>query len=165
MCSIQARRYYRLYGVGMRKVLVILLLGSILTSCSLQQSKVTSSGNQMETNIIKSVTIGLPVPELEKATEWYREILGNPEIISPAPGVSELSLTSTSWLQLFQVEANQSNPTILRFESNDIKASHELALKYGNQVGNIETVPSVISYFEFRDPYGNMLSFYELLEK
>ena len=119
----------------------------------------------METNIIKSITIGLPVPDLKKATAWYREILGNPEIINPAPGVSELSLTSTSWLQLFQVENIESNPTVLRFESNDIKLSHELALKHGSQVGDVETVPDVVKYFDFQDPYGNMLSFYELLEK
>ena len=119
----------------------------------------------MKTNEIKSVTIGLPVSNLSEATEWYREILGNPEMINPVPGVSELSLTSTSWLQLFQVENSDSKPTFLRFESNDIKRSHELALKHEGLVGDVETVPGVVKYFDFQDPYGNMLSFYELLEK
>ena len=146
----------------MIKFLVLLLLGGILASCSSQQSRINPIGSQIETNIIKSITIGLPVPDLKKATAWYREILGNPEIINPAPGVSELSLTSTSWLQLFEVESSEANPTALRFESNDIMASHKLALKYGNQVGEVEIVPSVVKYFEFHDPFGNTLSFYEL---
>lgn len=146
----------------MRHFLVSLLLGCFLTSCALQQSTALLSGGQMK---IKSVTIGIPVSDLKKATDWYREILGNPEVIHPAPDVSELSLTSTSWLQLFQVETSDSNPTILRFESNDIVASHELALKYGVQVGAIETVPGFVKYFEFYDPFGNSLSFYELLSE
>jgi len=117
----------------------------------------------MKSNRIMSVTIGLPVSDLKKATDWYRKVLENPEIINPAPDVSELMLTSTSWLQLFQVKTVESNPTVLRFETNNIVASHELAIKYGNQVGEIEIVPNIIKYFEFRDPFGNTLSFYELL--
>ena len=149
----------------MRNFLAPLLLGCFLTSCALQQSSTLPLGEQMETNRIKSVTIGLPVSDLKKATDWYREILSNPEVINPAPDVSELSLTSTSWLQLFQVETSDSNPTILRFESNDIAVSHELALKHGVQVGEVETVPGFVKYFDFHDPFGNSLSFYELLSE
>jgi len=149
----------------MKKFLALLLLGSVLVSCESQESNVANLGGEMETNRINSVTIGIPVSNLKEATDWYREILGNPEVINPAPDVAELSLTSTSWLQLFQVKNSESNPTILRFESNDIVASHELALKHGVQVGDVETVPGFVKYFDFRDPYGNALSFYELLEE
>jgi hypothetical protein len=38
------------------------------------------------------------------------------------------------------------------------------ALSLGTDVGEIETVPKAVRYFEFRDPFGNRLSFYELLE-
>jgi len=147
----------------MKKILVPLLFGCALTSCALEQSNITPKGGQMQSNRIMSITIGLPVSDLKKATDWYREILENPEVINPAPDVSELSLTSTSWLQLFQVETIASNPTILRFETNNIVKSHELALKHGSQVGGIETVQNIIKYFEFQDPFGNTLSFYELL--
>ena len=147
----------------MKNLLALLLLGCVLVSCSSQQSNIAHPAGQMEPHKIKSITIGLPVSNLNEATDWYRELLGNPEVINPAPDVSELSLTSTSWLQLFQVENSKSNPTILRFESNDIVASHELALKHGVQVGDVETVPGFVKYFDFKDPYGNALSFYELL--
>jgi predicted enzyme related to lactoylglutathione lyase len=119
----------------------------------------------MEINEIKSVTIGLPVSDLDSATEWYRKLLGNVEEINPAPGVWEFSLTPNSWLQLFEVKTSEPNPTVIRFESNSIRASHELALKLGNEVGEIESVPNVVRFFEFSDPYGNLLSFYELLEE
>lgn len=114
---------------------------------------------------IKSVTIGLPVTKIDSATEWYRSLLGGVEEINPVPGVWEFSLTPTSWLQLFEVEASEPNPSVVRFESNNIKASHELALKIGSAVTDIESEPGAVEYFEFRDPFGNSLSFYELLDE
>lgn len=112
---------------------------------------------------IVSVTIGLPVPEIAAATKWYRRLLGSVEEVDPAPGVREFSLTPTCWLQLFEVEAIEPNPAVLRLESSDIAASHALALDLATDVGEIESVPSVVAYFEFRDPSGNLLSFYQLL--
>ena len=49
------------------------------------------------------------------------------------------------------------------FESHDIEASRMLASNLSNNVDQIETVPEAVRYFEFRDPFGNRLSFYELL--
>ncbi len=49
------------------------------------------------------------------------------------------------------------------FESSDIEASRMLAVSLGSGVGDIQTVPQTVTYFEFRDPFGNRLSFYKLL--
>ena len=38
---------------------------------------------------IKSFTVGLPVTELKRAVEWYRQLLGEVEEVNPAPGVWE----------------------------------------------------------------------------
>ena len=114
---------------------------------------------------IVSVTIGLPVPELEAATKWYRQLLGSVEEMDPAPGVREFSLTPTCWLQIFEVDTSEPNPAVLRFESSDIAASHALVLNLATDVGEIESVPGVVAYFEFRDPSGNPLSFYQLLDE
>ncbi|QMU61142.1 MAG: VOC family protein [Gammaproteobacteria bacterium] len=114
---------------------------------------------------IKTVTIGLPVADIGSATKWYRRLLGSVEEINPVPDVWEFSLTPTCWLQLFEVEANEPNPSVVRFESNNIKESHELALKVGSAVTEIESVPGAVKYFEFRDPFGNSLSYYELLDE
>jgi hypothetical protein len=51
----------------------------------------------------------------------------------------------------------------VRFESHDIEASRLLAASLSINVDQIETVPEAVRYFEFRDPFGNRLSFYELL--
>jgi lactoylglutathione lyase len=113
---------------------------------------------------IKSFTIGLPVTDLNTAIEWYQRLLGDLERINPAPGVWEFQIVPSGWLQLFEGEAGGPNLTIVRFESEDIEASRKLALSLGTDVTEIETVPDAVKYFEFRDPFGNRLSFYELLQ-
>jgi predicted enzyme related to lactoylglutathione lyase len=112
---------------------------------------------------IKSFTVGLPVTELKRAVEWYRQLLGEVEEVNPAPGVWEFQIVPSGWLQLFESEPIGSNPAVVRFESGDLEASRMLALSLGTDVSEIETVPEAVRYFEFQDPFGNQLSFYELL--
>ena len=112
---------------------------------------------------IKSFTVGLPVTELKRAVEWYRQLLGEVEEVNPAPGVWEFQIVPSGWLQLFKSELNNPNPAVVRFESSDIEASRMQALTIRTDVGEIKTVPEAVRYFEFRDPFGNRLSFYELL--
>ena len=146
--------------------LIIFIALVSVSSCSDKTEKQTSNhGGTAKMSEIKSVTIGIPVTNMDNATKWYRSLLGNVEEMEPAPGVWEFSLTPTTWLQLFEVKNSQSNPTVVRFESSDINASHELALKISKEVTEIESVPEVVSYFDFKDPFGNSLSFYELLVK
>ena len=112
---------------------------------------------------IKSFAVGLPVADLNSAVEWYRRLLGEVEEINPAPGVWEFQIISSAWLQLFEGELEGSNPAVVRFESGDLEASRTLAVSLGTDVGEIETVPEAVRYFGFKDPFGNQLSFYELL--
>ena len=113
---------------------------------------------------VKTFTVGLPVTDLRRAVEWYRQLLGEAEEINPAPGIWEFHIISSGWLQLFESEIHNPNLAVVRFESDDIEASRMQALSLGTDVGEIETVLEAVRYFEFRDPFGNQLSFYELLE-
>lgn len=146
--------------------LIIFLALISVSSCSDKPEKQTSNhGGTTKMSEIKSVTIGIPVTNMDEAKKWYRSLLGKVEEMEPAPGVWEFSLTPTTWLQLSEVKTSQPNPTVVRFESNNINASHDLASKIGKEVTEIESVPEVVSYFDFKDPFGNSLSFYELLVK
>lgn len=116
---------------------------------------------------VKSVTVGLPVADLGQAVEWYRRLLGTVKEIQPAPGVWEFQITPTTWLQLFDgepVRSSEGKTAIVRFESDHIEASWELVAGLSTEVGEIETVPGVVRYFEFCDPFGNRLSYYQILE-
>ena len=112
---------------------------------------------------VKTFTVGLPVTDLNSAVEWYRRLLGEVEELSPARGVWEFQIVPSGWLQLFESEINEPNHSVVRFESHDIEASRLLATSLSINVDQIETVPGAVRYFEFRDPFGNRLSFYELL--
>lgn len=112
---------------------------------------------------INSVTVGLPVTDLNRAIEWYRKLLGELEEVSPMEGIIEIRVLSSFWLQLFEVEADESSLKSVNLETENIELSHELVLSLGADTGKIETVPETIHYFEFSDPFGNLLSFYQLL--
>jgi len=112
---------------------------------------------------VKTFTVGLPVTNLNSAVEWYRRLLGEVEELSPARGVWEFQIVPSGWLQLFESEINEPTQSVVRFESHDIDASRILASSLSINVEQIETVPGAVRYFEFRDPFGNRLSFYELL--
>ena len=113
---------------------------------------------------VKTFTVGLPVTDLDSAVAWYRQLLGEVEEVNPAPGVWEFQIISSGWLQLFESKTSNSNLAVVRFETDDIEASRVQATTLGTGVGEIATVLEVVRYFDFRDPFGNQLSFYELLE-
>jgi catechol-2,3-dioxygenase len=49
---------------------------------------------------IQSITIGISVTDVNKATQWYKTLLGDVETMEPAPGTVELQLADNVWLQL-----------------------------------------------------------------
>ncbi len=112
---------------------------------------------------VKTFTVGLPVTDLNSAVEWYRRLLGEVEEVNPAPGVWEFQIVPSGWLQLFESEINEPNQSVVRFESQDIEASRMLASSLSINLDQIETVPDAVSCFDFQNPFGNRLSFYELL--
>lgn len=112
---------------------------------------------------ISSVTVGLPVTNLAQAIDWYRQLLGELEELNPAEGVWEVCVTPSFTLQLFELESEEISSKNVGFETSDIEVSHKLVLGLGVMAGEIETVPNAVRYFEFSDPFGNLLSFYQLL--
>lgn len=49
----------------------------------------------------KSITIGLPVSDLEKSAIWYEKLLMSDEKLTPVEGVVEYQIGSV-WIQLFE---------------------------------------------------------------
>ena len=115
---------------------------------------------------ISTVTVGLPVADLERAKDWYRQLFARAEEQVPIDGVWEISPAASFWLQLFEQVGLESSAKVVRFETSDIDAAHSLVKRIGGQaVTDVESVPDVVKYFDFRDPFGNLLSFYEMLAR
>ena len=107
-----------------------------------------------------SSTFCFSVSDLNASIDWYGSLLGNVEKLTPAEGVVEFQLNATTWLQLF--EGPTSTGAILRLEVSKIDQQHQRIQQLGVSATPIEVVPGVVSYFDFKDPDGNLLSFYQL---
>lgn len=114
---------------------------------------------------IESIAIGIAVKDVKEATRWYKTLLGDVEIIEPAPGTIELQLTEDAWLQLDDTGYLKvgGNGSIVRLGTKDIDAMHKIVKNLTPDIGDIELVEGVIRYFDFKDPAGNRLSYYQLI--
>ncbi|MBK1783454.1 VOC family protein [Prauserella cavernicola] len=96
---------------------------------------------------VQSVTVGLPVSDLDRAVTSYRQVfeLSSPDL-APADGVVEFQLGTAE--------------VVTRFGVGDAAAERERLVGAGIEVGHLEHVPGAVDYFDFLDPDGNKLSFY-----
>lgn len=115
---------------------------------------------------IKGITIGIGVKNAREALNWYKQLLGDVEIMEPVPELFELKLSDTIWLQLDDtgyLELGGSS-SIIRFETDNIENAYDLTQKIASDVEEINLVEGVVKYFDFKDPSGNRLSFVQVIE-
>src|SRR3954447_21937699 len=108
---------------------------------------------------VVSVTVGLPVRDLEAAAEWYRRVLELPRPeLAPSEGVVEFAVGFV-WLQLFQGETTRTGAQpVTRFGVHDARRHRDRLQALGVAVGPLRHVPGAVDYFDFADPDGNALS-------
>ncbi len=114
---------------------------------------------------IETITIGIGVKNVAESVEWYKKLLGEVKVVEPTPGTIELQLNESIWLQLDDTGYLEvgGGSAIIRLSKEDIEATHENVRSLASDVDNIETVEGVISYFDFKDPDGNRLSYYKMV--
>ena len=115
---------------------------------------------------ITTVTVGLPVSNLERAIDWYRAAFELPAVeLEPAYGIVEFRL-GPIWLQLSEEAAALENSAragaevVTRIGVADITAERERLLALGIDVGELHHVEGMIDYVDFADADGNALSLY-----
>jgi predicted enzyme related to lactoylglutathione lyase len=113
--------------------------------------------------VVETLTVGIPVSNLESATEWYRRLLPEKPESDPGPGVHEFELRPGLWLQLLETETQPRSESIVRIGVADVEHEHARAEGLGVDTSGILTVPGVVRHFEFRDPWGNRMGFYEII--
>lgn len=111
----------------------------------------------------KEVTVGIPVPSITEAEEWYTTFLGaDTEVIYPAPGIIEFKVAGDVWLQLFETEDQQSSGATVRFLVEDMASAQSARSEAGIDTGEAIQIPDIVTFSEFTDPFGNALGFYAL---
>lgn len=140
-----------------------LFLAALLSVACLEASAYAKT-NGTETMKITSVTVGVPVTQFEKAIDWYKAVLGPRETIQPVPSIFEFDLGSGTWLQLIQSDSIAAGDTVVRLGVENIDAEHARLKKLGIEVTEIERIEGVIAFCRFKDPSGNNLSLYQVLQ-
>ncbi|MDN4647875.1 VOC family protein [Curtobacterium sp. PsM8] len=114
---------------------------------------------------ITSVTVGLPVTDLEASCLWYGAVFERLEPdLEPTEGVAEYEVGGI-WIQLLEDPDADDNPVIVRFGVDDVAAQHARIAALGIDVGPIECVDGAVDWFDARDPDGNVLSLYSLADE
>lgn len=114
---------------------------------------------------IEGITIAISVKNEKEALDWHKTLLVEVEIMEPVPGLFELQLTTTTWLQFDDTGYLEvgGGSTIIRFETKDIEKAYEQAQRLASDIGKIIIVEDIVKYFDFKDPPGNRLSFVQVL--
>lgn len=109
-----------------------------------------------------SVTVGIPVGDLGAAVAWYDAVLDRRPALEPVDGIVEYDFEGT-WIQLMGGRPG-SPGWALRYGVEDLAAERTRLGGLGVSAGDTETVPGLISLFEFKDPDNNTLCCYQVLE-
>lgn len=114
---------------------------------------------------IKGISIGIGVNNAQEALSWYKQLLGDIEVMEPVPGLVELKLSETTWMQLDDTGYLElgGRSSIIRFETESIENAYDLTKKITSEIEEINVVEGVVKYFDFKDPSGNRLSFVQVM--
>ena len=118
---------------------------------------------------VTSLTVGLPVSDLQRSREWYARLLQSDETpLEPVDGVLEHELSPGHWLQIFQTDsvheaAREAGSVVVRFGVADVAAERQRLLGLGIEVDALVRVEGVLEYADFPDPDGHRLTIYTML--
>ncbi|MET3450414.1 MULTISPECIES: VOC family protein [Curtobacterium] len=114
---------------------------------------------------ITSVTVGLPVTDIEASCLWYGAVFERAEPdLEPDDGIAEYEVGGI-WIQLYEDENAEENPVSVRFGVDDVAAQHARIGALGIDVGPVECVDGAVDWFDVRDPDGNVLSLFSLVDE
>jgi predicted enzyme related to lactoylglutathione lyase len=114
---------------------------------------------------ITSVTVGLPVSDIEASCLWYGAVFERTEPdLEPEDGVAEYEVGGI-WIQLYVDEQAEENPVSVRFGVDDVAAEHARIGALGIDIGPVECVDGAVDWFDVRDPDGNVLSLFSLVDE
>ncbi|WP_420369033.1 VOC family protein [Curtobacterium sp. L1-20] len=114
---------------------------------------------------ITSVTVGLPVTDIEASCLWYGAVFERTEPdLEPDEGIAEYEVGGI-WIQLYEDDDAEENPVSVRFGVDDVTAQHARIGALGIDVGPVECVDGAVDWFDVRDPDGNVLSLFSLVDE
>jgi predicted enzyme related to lactoylglutathione lyase len=113
---------------------------------------------------ITKVAMMVHVSDLDAAFEWYTRLFGREPDRAFFPNFKEWQVTDTCWLQVAEGEVVPGGSAI-SFSVEDIEATrHHLQQTLRVEISEVERVPGVAAWCDFRDPFGNRWGLYQHLQ-
>lgn len=111
---------------------------------------------------VVGVTFTLKSGPANAAVAFYTELLGRAPDYSPHEDFHEWELRPDAWLQL-STDADPVSPSSfrVRFQVHDLNAAVRLLRDRGVAVDEPATLPGVVAFTNFADPWGNPLGFFQ----
>ncbi len=110
-----------------------------------------------------SFTVQVRVPDIGAGLRFYSRLFGRDPDLTPHADFHEWEIRRGGWLQLASGAPDPERP--IRFGVPAIEAARALlADTCGIACTPAETVPGVVLWCDFADPWGNRLGFYEVLD-
>lgn len=111
-------------------------------------------------NRFTGLTQQLKVPDIQAGRDFYARLFGRAPDVEPHEDFKEWELVSTSWLQLAEGIPEPAGRLRLGVEdlaSERVRVQKELGLV----CSPIERIPGLAAWFNFDDPWGNRLGFFQ----
>jgi predicted enzyme related to lactoylglutathione lyase len=109
------------------------------------------------------MTLQVQVDDLEAARRFFGLVLGGAPEFEPHDDFLEWRVgTGETWVQVVGVPAPV-RPLLnrVRFGVADLAAARAAVEAAGTSVSAVTTLPGVVRWVDFADPWGNQLGFYE----
>ena len=108
----------------------------------------------------ETITV-IKVSDLSRSREWYSKLFGKGPDLEPFPGNVEFNVGGT-WVQIRTGKVLPSSWS-MELEVRDLVRERKRLRDAGIEATEINMVPSVISYFDLRDPDGNPMRWFQVL--
>jgi predicted enzyme related to lactoylglutathione lyase len=110
---------------------------------------------------VKETIVVIAVSDSSRSQEWYSRLFGKAPDLEPFPGNVEFKLGG-AWMQISKGKVEPSSWS-LQLEVRDLSRERERLRVAGIAATEIKTVPSVISYFDLKDPDDNAMRWFQVL--
>jgi catechol 2,3-dioxygenase-like lactoylglutathione lyase family enzyme len=110
------------------------------------------------------MTLQIQVGDLTQAREFYTAVLGSAPEFEPHEDFIEWRVVpgGETWLQAVGVTADvRPLTTRLRFGVADVRAERERLAGLAVDVSRVTSLPGVVAFIDFTDPWGNRLGCYQ----
>jgi predicted enzyme related to lactoylglutathione lyase len=105
--------------------------------------------------------VGVPVPDLSVASEWYSRLFGRAADIVPNETEVMWRVTDGGWLYVIE-DPERSGRSLVAISVDDLERSATELLERGIPIGAIETVGDAARKATIVDPAGNSIAFIEV---